>query len=127
MSQEPDGTFQVREAGLTIAASTSPGETRRACLRLAGELDMDASAALSKTVDWLAAVGPVSVLIDLAKVTFAGSTLPNFIVRLSAATPDAELILWRSSPVTKLILRITDMAAISTLRDDPVAPYGLPG
>ena len=66
-------------------------------------------------------------LVDLAEVTFASSALPNFVVRLSQAVPHgAELILWRAPPMTGRVLRLTDMATIATLRDDPTVPYGVP-
>ena len=109
--------------GLTVTARTAPGGDHRARVCLAGEIDVAAVVALSETVDWLTALAPVSVLVDLAELTFAGATLPNFVVRVRQAVPDgAELILWRARPTTRWVLRVTDMAAIATLCDEPVEP-----
>jgi hypothetical protein len=120
MPPNPDGTFHESEHGLTVTARTLPGDDRRVHVCLAGEIDMAASAALSKTVDWLTALAPIHVLIDLAELTFACSTLPNFVVRVRHALPDgAELILWRARPAAGWVLRLADMATIATLRDEP--------
>jgi anti-anti-sigma factor len=127
MPPESDGTYQACDQGLAITAHVLPGDAGRARLRLAGDIDLASSALLSKTIDWLTAMAPFSVLVDLAEVTFASSALPNFVVRLSQGVPHGvELILWRAPPMTGWVLRLTDMATIATLRDDPTLPYGVP-
>lgn len=116
-------TFRSFDHGLTVTARTKGGDDRRAHLRLTGEIDMAAFTALSETIDWLTALAPTSVVMDLAELTFACSTLPNFIVRVRHAMPDgAELILWRPAPTARWVLGITGMAAIATLHDEPVEP-----
>lgn len=123
MPPSSHGSYRQSDHGLTVTAHTLPGADRRTYLCMAGEIDMASSAVLARTVDWLTAVAPVSVLMDLAELTFAGSTLPNFVVRVRQAMPDgAELVLWRASPATEWVLRATDMATIATIRDEPTHP-----
>jgi anti-anti-sigma factor len=124
MPPESDGTYQASDQGLTVTAHVLPGDAGRAQLRLAGDIDLTSSAVLAKTVDWLTAMAPASVVMDLAEVTFACSALPNFVVQVSQAVPHgAELILWRAPPIIGRVLRLTDMATIATLRDEPTVPY----
>lgn len=123
MPRSFDGTFQASDHGLTVTAHTRPGDDCRVHVCLSGEIDMAAVVALSKTVDWLTALAPVGVLVDLAELTFAGATLPNFVARVRQAVPDStEIILWRAGPATRWVLRVTDMAAIASLRDEPTEP-----
>lgn len=123
MLPRPDGTFHSSQHGLTVTARTRPGDARCVDVCLTGDIDMAALASLSETVDWLTALAPVYVRVDLAALTFACSTLPNFVVQVRRAVPDdAELILWRAGPTTSWVLQVTDMAAIATLRDEPVRP-----
>ncbi|GAB3973691.1 STAS domain-containing protein [Plantactinospora veratri] len=127
MPQNSDGFYQESDHGLTVTARALPGGDRRTYLCLAGEIDMASSAVLAKAVDWLTALSPVSVLVDLAELTFACSTLPNFVVRVRrAVSDDAELTLWRPRPAIDRVLRVTDMATIATIRDESTdAPTGL--
>lgn len=123
MPSNSDSIFQESDHGLSVTLRTLPRDDRRAHVRLAGEIDMASCSVLSKTVDWLTTLAPVSVLVDLAELTFACSTLPNFVVRVRQALPDdAELILWRARPATEWLLRVTDMATIATVRDEPTEP-----
>jgi anti-anti-sigma factor len=118
-------TFQATGHSLTVTAHLLPGEGGGAQVRLAGDIDLASDAVLSKTVDWLTARTPVSVVLDLADVTFACSALPNFVVQLYRAVPSAtEMVLWRARPATGLVLRLTDIATIATIRDDPT--YDVP-
>ncbi|MET8152487.1 hypothetical protein ACIBSW_22660 [Actinoplanes sp. NPDC049668] len=124
MSPDSDGTFQASDHGLTVTARATAGKERRAHVCLTGDIDLAASAVLSATIDWLTALAPVSVLVDLADVTFACSTLPNFVVRIRRAVPDGtELVLWRARPATGWVLRVTDMATIATLRGEAARPH----
>lgn len=126
MSPHSGGTYRQSDQGLTVAARTLPGGAGRTYLCMSGEMDMAASAVLSNTVDWLAASAPTTVLIDLADITFAGSTLPNFVARVRHAVPDdAELIIWRARPATQWVLRVTGMATIATIRNEPTDPLAV--
>ncbi|MEU4626202.1 hypothetical protein AB0G04_40265 [Actinoplanes sp. NPDC023801] len=120
MLESSDSSVYRSAHGLTITIRTLPGDGRRAYMCLAGEIDRDSSAILSRTVDWLTRVAPVSVLVDLAALTFACSALPNFLASVRHAVPgDAEVVLWRPRPEIEWVLRATDMAAIATIRGEP--------
>lgn len=122
MPPNRDRIFERSDHGLTVTARLLPGDGRHTCVWLAGEIDMASTAVLSQTVDWLTALAPVSVLVDLAELTFACSTLSNFVVLLRHAVPaGAELILWRARPQTEWVLRATGMADIATIRAEPSA------
>jgi anti-anti-sigma factor len=126
MTQKSDGTCSESDHGLTVTVRTLPGDDRRAQVCLAGEIDIASWVVLSEIVDWLTALAPVSVVLDLAEVTFACSTLVNFVVRVRRAEPDgAELILWRARPATEWVLRVSDMATIATIRDELTEPFAL--
>ncbi|WP_251796118.1 STAS domain-containing protein [Paractinoplanes hotanensis] len=122
-----DGFHQDSGNGLTVTIHSWPGDGR-AHVRLAGEIDIDVSVVLSRTVDWLATSAPVSVLVDLAELTFACATLPNFLVHVRHVLPDgAELILWRPRPLTEWVLQITGMAAIAVIRDTATESLSMHG
>jgi hypothetical protein len=122
MPPSSDGFFEEEHHGLTVTARTVPGDDRRAHVCLAGEIDMASSAVLSKTIVWLTALTPISVVVDLAALTFACATLPNFVVQVRHAVPGAELILWRATPMAAWVLRVTDMATIATIHDESAEP-----
>lgn len=125
MPESSDSSVYRSAHGLTITIRTLPGDGRRAYVCLAGEIDRDSHAILSRTVDWLTTTAPAGVLVDLAPLTFACSTLPNFIARVRHAVPgDAELVLWRPRPETEWVLRATDMPAIATIRSEPTQGCG---
>ena len=101
----------------TITIRALPGDSR-AHVCLAGEIDVDASVVLSRAVDWLAMSAPVHVLVDLADLTFAGATLPNFLAHVRQVLPgEAGLTLWRPRPPAEWVLRITGMATIAHIRN----------
>jgi anti-anti-sigma factor len=123
MPPNSDGFYQNSCPGLTVTVRFPPSGDRRTRVCLAGEVDMEASTVLAKTVDWLTELAPVSVLVDLAALTFACASLPNFVVRVHQILPDgAEIILWRPRPATEWVLRVTDMAAIATIQDGFTEP-----
>ncbi|WP_073258360.1 STAS domain-containing protein [Cryptosporangium aurantiacum] len=79
-------------------------------MSLVGDVDTAATRLLSDAVDWLADDRAPVVLIDLAAVTYAGSALLNFLVRLFQVMPaDTEVILWRPSPRANFVLRTATM------------------
>ena len=119
MPESSDSTVYRSAHGLTVTVRTLPGDGRCADVGLAGEIDRDSSAILSQTLDWLTTMAPVRVRVDLAALTFACSTLTNFIARIRHAVPgNTELILWRPSLETAWVLRATDMAAIATIHGE---------
>jgi anti-anti-sigma regulatory factor len=90
----------------------------RAVVTMAGDLDIDAWPDLYDAIDWLADAAPDTVTIDVAALTFVGSTLPNFLVRVRQAVPTASaLTVSRPTHWTRFILHITDMARIAKIDD----------
>ncbi|WP_410811528.1 STAS domain-containing protein [Micromonospora sp. 067-2] len=101
---------------ITVLAAPG-GPTALVCL--AGEIDLAAGPALSGVVDRLSASAPTEVVVDLADVTFACSTLPNFLVRVHRALPDSSaLVVCRPTVNTRRLLQVTNMTRIATLRSD---------
>ncbi|MFG1926421.1 STAS domain-containing protein [Cryptosporangium sp. NPDC048952] len=95
-------------------------------MRLVGDVDRASSRLQSEAVDWLTAVAPASVVIDLAAVTFAGSALLNFLTRLSGAVPvNTNLILWRPPPEIEMVLRVPGLTPKSVLRHGPLGPWAM--
>jgi anti-anti-sigma factor len=88
-------------------------------LAVSGEVDMEMRPHLNDALRRVSLAMPRSVYVDLADVTFAGSTLANFLLRVRQALPDeSPLVLCRPAPTTHLILRITDLTRLATVRDD---------
>lgn len=107
-----------------VAAGTfgPPGEGH-VCVHLAGDLDLAAEPALDDAVARIAALAPRTVVVDLAAVTFACTTLANFIVALYHALPGGTpLLLCRPPPLTRRVLELASMEMIATVRDDLPPP-----
>jgi anti-anti-sigma factor len=108
----------TRNDGLTITVLTS-ANARSALICLGGEIDQAGFQRLSDAADRLATAAPVSVVVDLGAVTFAGATLPNFVARMHDIVPSsAALVMCRSTPMVRRVLELTGMAEIATLRED---------
>ena len=87
---------------------------------LVGEIDIAAAEALSDVADHLSTLAPhAEVVVDLAEVSFACSTLPNFLDRVHRTlAADATLTLCRSTPNTRWVLQATGIEQIAALRAD---------
>ncbi|MEU7570123.1 STAS domain-containing protein [Micromonospora sp. NPDC049240] len=118
---------QVSGDHYVITVLTSPRRLA-ALVCLAGEIDMDAAPALSGVVEQLSAVAPSEVVVDLADVTFASSTLLNFLARAHVAlTADTALIVCRPRRHTRRLLEITGVGQFMTMRGDlPPSGYWMP-
>jgi len=107
----------------SIVVTVAP-ERRRADLVLSGEMDICAYPVLVDAADQVAAVAPHVAVVDLAAITFAGSVLLNFLVRVHQALPaGSELVVCRPTPGIRRILDIAAMqrlAAIATTRCEAV-------
>ena len=80
---------------------------------VAGDLDPDAESVLSNAVARIAALAPERVFVDIADVTFACSTLPNFLARLVDVLPHAmSVTVCRPAPMHRWVLDLTGMAKI---------------
>ncbi|MCI4063975.1 STAS domain-containing protein [Micromonospora sp. R77] len=118
---------QVSGDHFVINVLTAP-RPPAALVCLAGEIDMDADPALAGVVDRLSAVAPSEVVVDLADVTFASSTLLNFLARAHLAlTADTALIVCRPGPHTRRLLEMTGVGKLVTMRGDlPPSGYWMP-
>jgi anti-anti-sigma factor len=107
---------------LAVAVVAPLGEVvARVCL--AGDVDITGEDALA-AADQLDTITPRTVIVDLAAVTFACSTLATFLVRVHNILPDgAVLILYRPTPRTRHLLDLTGLDAICTVRED-LPPQG---
>lgn len=108
-------TAAVDQIAVSIAAP--PGQSL-ACVRLGGALDLTAEPALADAVTRLATLAPRTIVIDLGAVTFACTTLANFVVRVHNASPAATLTLCRATPIAHRVLHLTGIDAIVALRSD---------
>ena len=98
--------------GRIVTVSVSLDRSR-AQVSLGGELDIDVRPDLDEVLERLSVAAPGRVDVDLAAVTYAGSVLPNFLVRVRAVLPVASTITVSDpTPWTSFVLRITDMAEI---------------
>jgi anti-anti-sigma factor len=113
MSDDPDGTF------LATMSATLQGQ--RADVSLSGDIDIAARPSLADVINRLAATTAETIVVDLAGVTFAGSVLANFLAGLRNAIPAGTvLVVCRSTPMTRIVLRITEMAQIALIRSNAV-------
>ncbi|GIJ76660.1 anti-anti-sigma factor [Micromonospora phaseoli] len=102
----------------SITLLAAPGATT-ALVCLAGEIDLTANSALADVVDRLSTIAPTEVVVDVAEVTFACSTLPNFLARMHLNLPNrSALVVCRPTTNVQRLLDLTDMGQIVTLRDD---------
>jgi anti-anti-sigma factor len=83
-----------------------------AFVRIAGDVDMSDAATLAEAYDQLAWARPHAVCLDLADVTFAGSTLVNFIVRLQNAMAEGtRFAVCRATPMALRVLTVCRLAS----------------
>jgi anti-anti-sigma factor len=102
-----------------IVSIVARPETRSAWVRLIGDLDLAAESALADAVDRLKAQPLRLIVIDLTAVTFACSTLANFLAVLHRAHPDSELVLHHPPRMVRVILALTGLDACVTMSRQP--------
>lgn len=109
------GPVPVEQWAITVSLNPDPAVAQ---VRIAGAIDLDAAAALDEAAEQLRTAARPSVLVDLAEVTFACSTLINFLIRVRTAMPhDAKLVVSRATPRTRRLLTLTGVDAIVVLDD----------
>jgi anti-anti-sigma factor len=86
---------------------------------LSGVIDLVSHASLAMAADQVAAATPETVVVDLAAVTFACSSLANFIARLHRMLPDAALTVCHCSPMADRIFAATDVEQFIACHDHP--------
>lgn len=92
-------------------------------VRLAGDVDMISVPALACATDRLVVIAPHTIVVDLTAVTFAGSTLVNFLVHLRnhVVADPGVLAVYRPTVMTRQILELAGVNAILTICEDPPA------
>ena len=102
-----------------IVSVTAVAGSRRADVRLAGEVDVAAAPVLAAVVRQLAESSPRSVFVDLGGVTFAGDVLPDFLEQAHRCTPrNSALVVCRVSSSIRQVLAAAGMWDIATVCDD---------
>lgn len=97
------------------------------CVRLAGDVDLAAEPDLAKLVDILATTRCSVVYIDLHLVTFAGSTLLNFLFRLAGRLAgDTSLTGCRPDAMTCRLIELMGVDAVASVRADLPADWTVP-
>jgi anti-anti-sigma factor len=85
---------------------------------LAGEIDLAAEDALAAAVSELASMAPSAVVIDLTDVTFAGSSLVNFLIRVRDVIPErASMRTLGATPLVRRMLIVTAVDQFVGLAD----------
>ena len=105
--------------GCTVVVEAA-SHNRRTDVHIIGDLDVDAVPALNDAVDRVTALLPGRVVVDLGEVPFAGSALPNFLIRLVDVLPAMiPVTVCRPQPMSRLVLEVTGMGRILTISPDP--------
>jgi anti-anti-sigma factor len=105
----------------TATVSTS-STTGIALVCLEGVIDPVAKPMLRVVVDQLRAAAPSIVLVDLTEVTFACSTLANFMAQVRDALPsEASLAVCRPSAMTQRVLTLAGVGWVPVLDVGPAA------
>jgi anti-anti-sigma factor len=90
-----------------------------AYLRLAGDVDGDSRPALIRITAQVCYWAPETLYVDLGDLTFACSTLTNFVAQVAQALPpSSRLILCRAQPRTSRLLQLTGLTAVAQMRGD---------
>jgi hypothetical protein len=74
---------------------------------VSGVVDPVATPVLADAVDQIRTIAPDTVVIDVAAVTFACSTLANFVTHVGRAAPQASLAVVHGTPLIHRILTAT--------------------
>jgi anti-anti-sigma factor len=110
-----------------MVISTAVTEQGAVCVRLAGDVDLAGEAELASLADTLAAAHCHLVHIDLDAVTFAGSSLLNFVSRLTGRLPrQATISLCRPSAMTRQLIELGGLHGVATVRPDLPADWIAP-
>lgn len=102
-----------------IVSIVARPEAPSAWIRLIGDLDLAAEPALTDAVDRLKTNPLRLIVIDLTAVTFACSTLANFLAALHGTHPGCELVLRHPSRMVRVILALTGLDAYVTVSRQP--------
>lgn len=101
-----------------------------AFVRLSGDVDLSDTPTLTAAYDQVVKARPQVIWLDLAEVTFAGSTLVNFLLRLRNALPEETRFAvcrptWIASRVLTVCHLENRMQIHDTLPDNWPHPVGV--
>jgi len=97
------------------------------CVRLAGDIDLTAEPDLARLADNLATTRCPVVHIDVQLVTFAGSTLINFLFRLARRLPGhTSMTVCRPDAMTRRLIELTGVDQVALVRADLPADWTAP-
>lgn len=100
-----------------VTVSLCP-DTSVARVCIGGAIDLAATAALDHAAEQLRIAAYRTVLVDAAAVTFACSTLINFLAQVRKAMPqDAELVISRAPAPTRRLLALTGLDSVIVMDD----------
>ena len=89
-----------------------------ACVRIAGDVGIAAEVEFAAALDQLDALRCANVCVDLAEVSFAGTALLSFLVRVINRVPsDTPVLLCRPSRLTRHLIELSFLDTIATLCD----------
>ena len=102
-----------------VVTVTAPAGSRRADVRIAGEVDVSAVPVLADAVRRLSETAPRSVFVDLGAVTFAGSVLPDFLKQVHDRIPrNSSLVVCRVSAASRRVIAEAGLPDVLVLCDD---------
>jgi len=111
----------------TMIISTAVTDQGAVCVSLGGDVDLTAEPDLAGLVDSLAAAHCDLVYIDLDAVTFASSSLINFLARLASRLPGhATINVCRPDAMTRQLLELTRLHQVTIVGDDLPADWIAP-
>jgi anti-anti-sigma factor len=114
----------VSAGGAMVSVST-PDNGVVASVAMTGEIDLAAEACLAAAVAELGSTAPSAVVIDVTEVTFAGSDLVNFLVRVRDVIPEqASMRIRGVSPLVRHMLIVTAVDQFVGLDDAVSAEAG---
>lgn len=116
----------------TMSVSMAVTAGHAVCLSLAGDIDLASEPDLDRLAASLTATRCTVVYIDVGGVTFASSSLINFLFRVAEGVPGyTTLAVCRPTPMTLELLGLTFvhevMAVRAVLPEDWAAPWATAG
>jgi len=90
------------------------------CVRMSGDVDASDDQDLALAGPRIRGPGAHTVFLDVGPVTFFGSTLVNFLVRLVNSAPGGQVVLCRPNPMARRVVGALSLPSqISTRPDLP--------
>jgi len=99
-------------------------DTPSAWIQLTGAIDMAVEAALADAADLLRSRSLRFIVVDLAAVTFVGSTFAKFLATLRRDHPGSQLVLHNPSRLARVIVAVTGMEGFVVMSGHPVTSPG---